>query len=53
MDKQSENMLQELLDLNDGLTDWEIDFLESLAVHVGELTDRQRGKLDEIYRGLI
>lgn len=44
-------MLDELLDLEDGLTAWEVEFLESLNRQRGrEFTEKQVSKLEAIYR---
>ncbi len=43
-------MLDELLDVEDGLTAWEMDFIESLNGRRGrELTESQADKLHQIF----
>ena len=49
------NMMHELLELEEGLTDWEIDFLESLCNQGWRnpdkwyFTDKQIDKFEQIY----
>jgi hypothetical protein len=48
-----ESMLDELLELEQGLTGWEIDFLESLDKLRGrELSEKQLEKLTQIHERL-
>lgn len=44
-------MVRDLLDLDEGLNDWEIEFLDNLNNHWEHrnLTDRQLEKLEEIH----
>ncbi|MCE5324925.1 MAG: hypothetical protein LLG01_00775 [Planctomycetaceae bacterium] len=42
-------MLQELLDLESGLTDWEIEFLDSLNNWQGDFRPKQAETLQKIY----
>lgn len=42
-------LLNDLLDLEDGLTEWEVEFLEDLAKDEDRtLTPRQKAKLEQI-----
>ena len=51
-DKMSElrSILQELLDLDDGLSPWTLDFIDSLANWDGAFTERQGQTLENIYK---
>lgn len=54
--KSHEKMLQELLDLEEGLSDWEVSFLEDLPDKIqqyGRLTPGQIDKLEQIYNDRI
>ena len=46
-------MLEELLKLDHGLTDWEVEFIDSLDKRLNDkgrdLTDKQYKKLEQIY----
>ena len=42
-------MLQELLDLDSGLTDWEVNFLDDLHEWTGDFTPKQAETLQRIY----
>jgi len=43
------DMLDSLLDLDCGLTQWEVDFLESLSEWEGDFTEKQAETLQRIY----
>lgn len=44
-------MLDELLEVDDGLSDWEVEFVEDLDRHADrELTDKQESKLEQIWQ---
>lgn len=50
MSDQEIEWLDALLDLEEGLTDWEVDFIESLSKRKDrDLTDRQHGCLRQLY----
>lgn len=53
-DNDDEGMLRDLLDLEEGLTDWELKFIEDLAHNLFDLkfdlTPGQRNKLVEIWK---
>ena len=44
------NMLDELLDLEEGLSDWEIDFIEKLSNWDGNFTTGQSKMLESLYK---
>ena len=44
------NMLDELLDLEEGLSDWEIDFIEKLSNWDGNFTTGQSKMLKSLYK---
>jgi len=45
-----EDMLDDLLEVESGLSKWELDFIESLDDRRGDdLTDRQQDKLEELW----
>jgi hypothetical protein len=46
-------MLKELLDVEDGLSNWEIDFLDSLNNRMQPLTDKQGATLEKIYQKVL
>ena len=48
--KELRGMLSELLNLDEGLTEWEIEFCENLHNWNGEFTERQAETLENIYR---
>ena len=49
-----ERLLEELLELESGLSGWEIDFLESLdGLRGRELTDKQLEKLWQIHERCV
>ena len=43
------NCLQELLDLDEGLTRWEVDFIESLSNWSNDFTPKQIETIYKIY----
>lgn len=45
-------MLNALLELEDGLTDWEVEFIESLSNQNRPLSQKQHDKLESIYERL-
>lgn len=48
------DLVDELLGIESGLSEWEVEFAESLDDWLGKgrsLTDRQRGKAQEILEG--
>lgn len=47
---QEDSMIQELLELEEGLSDWEVQFIESLDNQSSPCTERQAEKLYEIWR---
>lgn len=53
-EQTDEALVRDLLAVDDGLTDWELGFIESLAEFLFDkgraLTDRQRAKADQILR---
>jgi hypothetical protein len=46
-------MLDELLDCDEGLSEWEINFLDSLSRWSGFFTEKQREKLTTIYQRMF
>ena len=46
-------MLSELLELEEGLSNWEVDFLESLSLWKGDFTFPQADKLEKIWTKLL
>jgi len=46
--KDLRNMLRELLDLDEGLSKWEMDFIDSLNNWEGNFTFKQADKLEEV-----
>jgi len=46
---QYRDMLQELLNLDDGLSSWECDFVESLSHWDGAFTESQAATLEKLY----
>ena len=46
-------MLTELCDVSDGLTPWEISFIDSLCEWDGSFTEAQATKLEDIHARLI
>lgn len=46
------DMLEELLDLEDGLSGWEVEFIENLFHWDGTFTPRQALKIESIYERL-
>lgn len=50
--KNLRSILAELLKVESGLTEWEIEFLDSLNSRDGDLTERQAAKLVQIYHKL-
>jgi hypothetical protein len=46
-------ILVELLDLDAGLSQWEIDFLDSLNNWVGKFTENQAERLEKISERLL
>jgi hypothetical protein len=53
MSEKHHGMLNELLDVESGLTDWEIEFLDNVNGFRGELTGRQAIKLEEIWEKIF
>lgn len=50
MDDQE--LVDALCEIEDGLSEWEVDFVESIAKSIktyGSLTPKQRGKAEDIY----
>lgn len=52
-DHRLEAMLEELLALEEGLTEWEANFVESLSREGGDFTPAQAAKLEEIWNRRI
>jgi len=46
---QYRDLLQELLDLEDGLRDWEVEFIDSLSNWKSTFTKKQVETLEKIY----
>jgi hypothetical protein len=46
-------MLDELLNLGEGLTAWEVEFIDSLDKWSGAFTPRQAKKLEDVHRRLF
>lgn len=46
-------MIKELLDLEDGLSDWEIDFLESVDNWTGNFTQKQSETIVKMWGRLL
>jgi len=46
---QYRDLLQELLDLEDGLRDWEVEFIDSLSNWKSTFTKKQAATLEKIY----
>lgn len=55
MDEFQLDQLDELLDLDEGLTDWQLGFIESLneTMRSKGLSDKQAAKLQEIHEQVI
>ena len=51
--EQQQYMLQELLDLDEGMTNKEMDFLDSLCEWEGDFTDNQFAWLESIWNRLL
>lgn len=50
MDQESLEMLEALLEVDDGMTDWEVDFVESLSHQKDrDLSKKQKDCLERIY----
>lgn len=51
MSEEQQRMLTDLLDLEDGLNDWEVEFVEDLSHRPPDrdLSDKQADKLQQIY----
>lgn len=50
MDQEHATMLDELLELEDGLSDWEVEFIDRLSHQRDRsLTDGQASKLQQIW----
>jgi hypothetical protein len=47
------NILNELLAVEEGLTEWEIEFLESLNEWMGGFTEKQATKLEDIWNRVL
>lgn len=47
--KAQDKQLRTLLDLESGLSDFEVEFVESISHQTFALTDKQADKLKEIY----
>ncbi|HIJ67257.1 MAG TPA: hypothetical protein HPP51_03110 [Planctomycetes bacterium] len=47
--RELRKMLNELLELDEGLSSWECDFIESLSKWDSDFTDAQAGKLLEVW----
>jgi len=47
--RDAEERLQELLDVDEGLTQWEVDFIESMSRWEGDFTPKQIATIDKIY----
>ena len=41
--------LQELLEIDEGLTQWEVDFIENLSNWASDFTPKQIAMIDKIY----
>lgn len=52
MPETHQEMIDELMEMDEGLTGWEIDFLEAIDGK-DELSERQLDKLKEIHERLI
>lgn len=46
-------LLEELLELEDGLTEWEVDFIESVDRQGFRITEKQGMVIERIYDRLI
>ncbi len=52
MSDQEAQWLNALLELEDGLSEWELEFVESISNMQRPLTDKQHDKLEAIYEKL-
>jgi len=50
---QYRDLLQELLDLEDGLRDWEVEFIDSLSNWKSTFTKKQAETLEKIYERIF
>jgi len=51
MNDDERDMVNELLEVEDGLTAWEVEFIEQLSHSLSEpLSERQHDKLEECWR---
>lgn len=51
--EEDEDLVAELCEIESGLSDWEVEFVDSIARHLenfGTLTTRQRTKAEQIAR---
>ena len=46
-------MVKELCDLEDGLTPWEVEFVERVSRWTGDFTDRQAHTIEKIWNERI
>ena len=51
--KELRSILDELLDVDSGLTDWETDFLDSVSKWAGKLTRKQGVTIEKIYKRVL
>jgi len=51
-DKDIQNMIRELLDLEEGLSEWEVNFLDSIVLR-STFTDKQSSKVEQIWNARI
>ena len=49
-EKEWRNILQECLEVESGLSDWEVDFLDSLNNWRGSFSEKQQITLEKIYK---
>jgi hypothetical protein len=50
---QLKDLLSELLDVEEGLTSWQVDFIESLSNWDGRFTVGQAEKLQQVHRDIF
>ena len=43
------DMVDALCDVEDGLSDWAVEFIDSMSKWDGEYTERQVAKIEELY----
>lgn len=52
-EERGRRMVEELCDLDEGLSGWEIDFIDDMADREGEYTEGQLNKIEQIWNKRI